>query len=106
MPWGRPPQQSGRFSEQSLKEWEQTKHARHDQDPAVTVLNVPRMNDRMRQKARRIDQNMPLFAFDLLTGGVAMGSTRPPFSVLFTHWLSITRAVGLASRPICSRHSI
>jgi hypothetical protein len=85
-------------SEQSLKEWEQTKHTRHDQDPAVTVLKVRQMNDRMRQKTRRIDQNMPLFAFDLLTGGVAMGvDTAALFSAF--HALAVDHAGGWARLP-------
>src|SRR5271169_3415958 len=30
--------------------------------------------------------------------------SKPPFSALLTLWLSMTAAVGLASRPIASRH--
>jgi hypothetical protein len=53
----------------------------------------------------RIDENVPLLALDLFAGVKAVRIDRkPPFSALFTLWLSITAAVGLASRPICSRH--
>jgi hypothetical protein len=57
------------------------------------------------QQALRIDENMPLLALDLLSRVVARRINRsPPFSALLTLWLSITAAVGLASRPIASRH--
>ncbi len=65
------------------------------------------MNDRVQQQAYCVDQNMPLLAFDLLAGIIAMRiDAGPPFSALLTLWLSITQAVGLASRPICFRHSV
>jgi hypothetical protein len=53
----------------------------------------------------RINEDVPLLAFDLLASvkGVRIDAA-PPFSALFTLWLSITAAVGLASRSICSRH--
>jgi hypothetical protein len=60
----------------------------------------------VQRQSYRIDEDMPLLAFDLLARVVAIGiDAGPPFSALFTLWLSITQAVGLASRPICSRHS-
>jgi len=63
------------------------------------------MHHRMQYQTDRVDQDMTLLAFDLLArvipGRIDAG---PPFSALFTLWLSITQAVGLASRPIASRH--
>ena len=54
---------------------------------------------------RRIDQDVSLLALDLLAGVKGVRIDRaPPFSALFTLWLSITAAVGLASSAICSRH--
>jgi hypothetical protein len=42
---------------------------------------------------------------DQLAGVEAMRiDRRPPFSALFTLWLSMMQAVGLASRAACSRH--
>ena len=80
-------------------------HGRHDQCAAVTILDIGGMNDGMDQQALRIDENMPLLALDLLSRVVARRINRsPPFSALFTLWLSMTAAVGLASRPIASRH--
>jgi hypothetical protein len=55
------------------------------------------MNDRVHQQACRIDKDMPLFAFNFLPRIIAMWiDAGPPFSALFTLWLSITAAVGLA----------
>jgi hypothetical protein len=71
----------------------------------VAILNVSGMNDGMNQQALRIDENVPLLALDLLSRVVARRINRsPPFSAPLTPWLSMTAAVGLASRPIASRH--
>jgi len=63
------------------------------------------MHHGVQQQTDRVDQDMSLLAFDLLAriipGRINAG---PPFSALFTLWLSITQAVGLASRPSASRH--
>ena len=83
----------------------QAEHGRHHERAAVTILNVSSMNDGMNQKALRIDENVPLLALNLLSRVVARWINRsPPFSALLTLWLSMTAAVGLASRPIASRH--
>jgi hypothetical protein len=88
-------------------------HGRHDECAAVPILNVSGMNDGMNQQALRIDENMPLLALDLsATSSLSLLSRvvarrinrRPPFSALLMLWLSMTAAVGLASRPIASRH--
>ena len=60
---------------------------------------------RMQQQAYCIDENMPLLALDLLARIVAVRiNAGPPFSALFTLWLSMMAAVGLASRSSRSRH--
>ena len=90
---------------QLLQKREFSEHCAQDESAAVAILNVGGMNERMQQQAYRIDENMPLLALDLLSGIVAMRiDAMPPFSALFTLWLSITAAVGLASRPAASRH--
>lgn len=82
------------------------KQGRQDPYAAVAVLNVGRMDHGMQQQTYRIDEDMPLLAFDLLAGIIAIPvDAGPPFSALLTLWLSITAAVGLASRPACSRHA-
>ncbi len=67
------------------------------------VLDVGGMDDNPEQQAGGVDGDVALAAFDLLGGIIA---ARPPFSVVFTLWLSMTAAVGLASRPSCSRSII
>jgi hypothetical protein len=63
------------------------------------------MDDGMDQQALRVDKNVPLLALDLLSRVVTRRiNGAPPFSALFTLWLSITAAVGLASRATASRH--
>lgn len=77
----------------------------HDNHTAVTVLDISGVNKGMHQQALGVDENVPFLAFDLLSRIVAMRiDATPPFSALFTLWLSITAAVGEASRSACSRH--
>jgi hypothetical protein len=60
----------------------------------------------MEQQTQRIYQEMALLALDLLARIVAMRIDEgPPFSALFTLWLSIMAAVGLASRSAFSRQA-
>jgi hypothetical protein len=64
------------------------------------------MNDGVEQQAQRVYENVALLALDLLARIIAMRiDPGPPFSALFTLWLSMMAAVGLASRSPCSRHS-
>ena len=76
------------------------------QDATVAVLDIGGMNDGVQQQAERIYENVALLALDFLTRIIAMRiDPGPPFSALFTLWLSMMAAVGLASRSLCSRHS-
>jgi hypothetical protein len=75
------------------------------------------MDQRMHQQALGVDENVPLLAFDLLARiprvrpkagprtGCAMRVVPPPFSALFTLWLSMMAALGQASRSACSRQA-
>ena len=93
------------ISEQLLQKRKLPEQCAQDEDAAVAILDISAMNDGMKQQAYRIDENMPLLAFDLLARIIAMWiDAAPPFSALFTLWLSMTAAVGLASRPAASRH--
>jgi hypothetical protein len=94
------------IGEQLLQEWEHAEQRRQNKNAAIAILDVGQMNDGMQQKAQCIDENMPLLALDLLACIIApTDPCRSPFSALFTLWLSIMAAVGLASRSSCSRHS-
>ena len=77
-----------------------------DEGGPVAVLNVRRMNRSAQQQAERIYKNVALLALDLLSCIVAMRiDAGPPFSALFTLWLSMMAVVGLASRPSLPLHS-
>ena len=71
----------------------------------AAFLNVGGGYGTVQEQALRIDENVALLARDQLarvkTGRI---DARPPFSALFTLWLSMMQAVGLASRPAFSRH--
>ena len=83
----------------------QAEHRRHDQRTTIAILNVGGVHDGVDQQALRVDENVPLLALDLLSRVVTRRIDRgPPFSALFTLWLSITAAVGLASLDTASRH--
>lgn len=75
-----------------------------DQKGAIAVLQVGRMNGDGKDQAEGIDEEMAFLAFDLLARVIARRvDARPPFSAFFTLWLSITAALGEASRPSRSR---
>jgi hypothetical protein len=61
----------------------------------------------VQHQTERFDKDVTLLALNLLAAIITVRvDRRPPFSALFTLWLSMIAAVGLASRPACSRHSI
>ncbi len=75
-----------------------------NQKGAVAVLQVGRVHDDGEDQAEGVDQEMALLALDLLARVSARAvDARPPFSAPFTLWLSITPALGEASRPSRSR---
>ena len=79
---------------------------REQPDAAVAILNASGVNDRVQQQTLRVDENMSLLALDQLARIEPVRiDTGPPFSALFTLWLSMMQAVGLASRSAFSRHS-
>jgi hypothetical protein len=71
---------------------------------AIAILDIGGMNCNAQHQAERVYEKMALLALDLLSCVVAMRIVRPPFSALFTLWLSMMAAVGLASRSSCSLH--
>jgi hypothetical protein len=72
----------------------------HQQRAAIAILDIGGMHDGVHQEALRIDENVPLLPLDpRIDAG-------PPFSALFTLWLSMIAALGEASRSALSRHSM
>jgi hypothetical protein len=62
------------------------------------------MDDGVQHEALRIDDEVALAPLDLLARIITHRVDRdPPFSADLTDWLSMIPALGLGSRPICSR---
>ena len=95
----------GAVGEDRLKEWKQPAGpAIQDQQGAVTILDIGRVDDRVEDQAEGVDEKVALLALDFLARIIARRvDARPPFSALFTLWLSIAPALGEASRPSNSR---
>ena len=94
------------IGEQRLQEGIHPEQRRKQQHAAVAILDVGGMNDGVQQQTQRVYENMALLALDLFARVIAMRiDAAPPFSALFTLWLSTMAAVGLASRSPCSRHA-
>ena len=87
------------------REGELPEQRRHHDNATTAILNISASHQRVQHEAQGVDQDMTLLALDQLAGIETMWvDAGPPFSALFTLWLSITQAVGLASRSACSRH--
>jgi hypothetical protein len=69
---------------------------------AIAILDIGGVNDDGDQQPERVDEQVPLASTDFLARIV---TARPPFSVVFTDWLSMTPAVGNSSRPSARRSS-
>ena len=66
-------------------EWKQAKQRCHQHGTAIAILDVRAVNDGVQHQAGRIDQDMPLLAFDFLPRIITMRiDAGPPFSALFT----------------------
>ena len=96
----------GSVGKQLLQERMHPEQGRKKHDAPVAILDVGWMNDGVEQQPHCIYENMALLALDLLARIITMRiDAGPPFSALFTLWLSMMAALGLASRSSCSRHS-
>jgi len=94
------------IGKQRLQEGISAEQGGQQQDATIAILNVGGMNDGMQQQAQCIYENVALLALDLLARVIARRiDAGPPFSALFTLWLSMMATVGLASRFSCSRHA-
>ncbi len=95
----------GAVGEQFFQERKQSEQCRQEREAAIAILNVGGGDDAVQEQALGVDQNMALLAFDQLARIEAVRiDAGPPFSALFTLWLSMMQAVGLASRSAFSRH--
>ena len=80
--------------------WESSYQLVDDQPRPISVLDIGRMHHHRQQQSHRIYDDVSLSTVDLLTSIMA---TRPPFSVVFTLWLSMIAALGVGSLPSASR---
>jgi hypothetical protein len=69
---------------------------------SVTILLVGGMHDESDDQPDRIDNDVTFASEDLLASVI---SAKPPFSVVFTLWLSMIPALGVDSRPASRRTS-
>ena len=69
------------IGEKLLQKREPSEQCAQNENTAVAILNVGGMNDRMKQQAYRVDENMPLLAVDLFARIIAVRiNAAPPFS--------------------------
>ena len=95
----------GRVGKQFLEKREPSEQSGQNHQPSIAILHIGRCHQRVQQQSHRIDEHMALFAFDQLAGIEPIWiDADAPFSALFTLWLSMMQAVGLASRSASSRH--
>ena len=74
------------------------------QSRTVAILHVGGVDNDIQEQAERVDENMPLAARNLLARIEALRvEPSAPFCAALALWLSMMAAVGLASRPSCSR---
>jgi hypothetical protein len=63
------------------------------------------MKGETQHQAERINKDVAFLSLDFLAAVVTRRVNRgPPFSALFTLWLSMMAALGLSARPACARH--
>ena len=92
------------ISKDALDERKHASRPAQQLEGTVTVLHISRMNHDAQQEAQRVDQDVPLATFDLLARVVARRiEPSPPFWAPLAVCESMIAAVGLASRPSCSR---
>lgn len=82
--------------EDQLETSEARSHLPDQQLAAVAILDVGRMDNQRHDQANGIDDQMTLTAKDFLARVVP---TIPPFSAVFTDWLSMMPTLGVGLRP-------
>ena len=72
----------------------------------IAILHVAWRDGEIDQEADRIDGRVAFLAFDFLARVISRRSNLwPPFSALFTVWLSMIASVGAAALPSSNRTS-
>ena len=71
--------------EELFQERKHPEQGRHDENAAIAILNIGRMDNGMKQQAQRVYENMSLLTLDQFTRIEPVRiDTDPPFSALFT----------------------
>ena len=68
----------------------------------ITVLHASGGDDDRQQQTKSIDEDVAFAAFDLF---MRVKAADPPFSVVFTDWLSMIPALGWRCLPVATRTS-
>lgn len=90
--------------EDALDKRELTTGPAQQLDRAIAILHVGGMDHDVQEQTKRVNEDVPLAARDLLARVIPLRiDRRPPFCAALALWLSITAADGLASRPSASR---
>ena len=86
--------------EDEFQSAESSPQAFHQQLAAVAVLDVGGMHDQRQDQAQRVDEHMPLAPPDFLARVI---TAVPPFSAVFTDWLSMMPTEGVGFFPAFRR---
>ena len=102
-PSGRPVHEFARVpavGEDDFQSSESSSQSFHQQLAAIAVLDVGRVHDQRQDQTQRVNDQMTLAALDFLARVV---TARPPFSAVFTDWLSMMPAEGEGFLPAFRR---
>jgi hypothetical protein len=83
-----------------------TRRPRRNHSPAFKAkVALAAMKGETQHQAELINKDVAFLSLDFLAAVVTRRVNRgPPFSALFTLWLSMMAALGLSARPACARH--
>src|SRR5207253_9902190 len=90
----------GAIHPDELETWKAVSERQEQVFAAVMVLNTGLMYQLVHDQPIRVEQEVPLAAFDLFAPVVA---APPPFWLVLTDWLSMMAALAVGSRPCFTR---